>query len=241
MKLTPEIAQHIKDYASTQFPNEACGVIVDGKFIPVANLSATPTETFEMHPHVWMDFKIQAVIHSHTNGRNYPSEDDMRFQISSGVPWGLVCAGPDGVVSDPWFWGKGVAELDYIGRVWRHGPSGTDGGGDCYALVLDYFAREFNIELMEMPRAFEWVENGDNFFEQNFEKAGFTRISESEVQENDCFLMAIRSNGVPNHCGVYRGNGLGLHHLINRVSRHEPLHGWRKFITHYLRYNAIKG
>jgi len=139
MILAPEVTAHIKDYCRLQYPNEACGLIVDGQFVPVANLSSTPTETFEMHQNVWLDFKIEAVIHSHVNGNNHPSEADMRFQMASAVPWGLVCVSPEGHVTEPWFWGDWTVELDYLGRKWRHGPTGTDGGGDCYALVRDFY------------------------------------------------------------------------------------------------------
>jgi proteasome lid subunit RPN8/RPN11 len=237
---TPEVIKAAKNHARHDYPNESCGLVIDNVYWPIKNISPNPRTAFAMPDTAWpVDAEVQAVIHSHTNGNVAPTEPDIAGQIRSAAPWGLIIARSNEVVSDPFFFGDGHTDhIPLLGRTWRNGPTGTDNAGDCYALVRDYYRREKSIRLNDYPRNEDWLADGHNFFVDNFEREGFEQISADELQPGDCFLMAVLSKGVPNHCGVYVGNGLGMHHLMNRLSRREPLHTWRKFITHYLRYTG---
>ena len=67
----------------------------------------------------------------------------------------------------------------------------------------------------------------------NFRDAGFEPTSEPP-QVGDVALMQVCSSKV-NHCGIYLGAGLMLHHLSNRLSKTEPFNRWRKHVRMIVR------
>jgi len=231
----PDIIQAFKTHALSEYPREACGFVVDGKFLAKQNVSADPYRTFEIAAAEYpLDKELQAVLHSHPDGRLEPSASDIQGQLDTAVPWGLVTV-QNGQVSEPLFWGPGVPIPPLVGRKFRSGPSGSDGMGDCYALIRDYYRLEKGIELKDYPRDEDWYSQGQNLYLDHFADCGWARITEKEMQPGDVFLMQIRSP-VPNHGGIYLGKGLGLHHLVQALSRHENISRYRKLITHFMRY-----
>jgi len=242
----PLIIEAIKKDARARYPEEACGVIVANQYVPCPNIAANPKETFKIDPALFpLDGSWQAVVHSHPDPNKglEPSIEDMQAQLSTGLPWGLVAVWAD-AISDVMFWGDDIPTPDLIGRPFRSGPTGTDGKGDCYAIIRDFYKLEKNIRLREFPRDDAWWATHDkskqgDMYRENFKSAGFIEISESELQYGDILLIAIRSEK-PNHAGIYLGNGLMLHHLQHRLSRREPANPYKKMITHYLRYDVNK-
>jgi proteasome lid subunit RPN8/RPN11 len=230
------IYEDVKKHALECYPGEMCGLVINNQFIPKNNISPTPRESFMIARHEYpLDGSLQAVVHSHTKLIVEPSEEDMKYQITNAVPWGII--GTNGEVATPIVWfGNGVEIPPLIGRNYRSGPSGSDNGGDCYAIIKDYYYMERGIKLPEYPRSANWQEESGDLYTNNFEKAGFVRISKTELQPGDVVLMQIRSK-FPNHGGVYLGNGLLLHHLHNKLSRRELINRYMSFITHYLRYD----
>lgn len=230
-----EINEAIKLDAIKRFPIESCGLVLardDGSvfYKPVDNMSSDPENSFQIDDQLILALSpsIRAIVHSHPNGPNCPSQTDMEQQIAFALPFGIVST--DGVgCLEPFFWGDQVPKMDLIGRPFQHGVT------DCYALCRDFYAT-LGIKLNEHPREWEWWLNGGSLYEDFLAKEGFRRIDESEVRENDGFLAQIRSP-TPNHAGVYVGDGLILHHLSSRdpwdpsrISRREPVGGWSKFI-----------
>ena len=180
---------------------------------------------------------LDALVHSHPNGPNCPSEQDMRTQMSFGVPGVIVSCSGDGCLK-PFAWGDTLEPAPLIGRGFQHGVT------DCYALVRDYFRLEQGVVIPEFPRSWEWWLNGQTLYLDGFARAGFELISEREAQEGDCVMMQVGGRNVttPNHAGVLVGHGLFLHHATGRepwdptrLSRREPLSRWRPYITHWLR------
>src|SRR5690606_31664033 len=97
---------------------------------------------------------------------------------------------------------------------------------------------EKGIDLLQFPRDQEWwndPEGPELLSPDNFKKAGFVEIEYTDLEVGDVILAAIRSTKV-NHCGIYIGRGLVLHHLYGRLSKREPLGPWTKFCRYYLRY-----
>ena len=92
-----------------------------------------------------------------------------------------------------------------------------------------------NIVLDMIPHDIDFYKKNENLFIDNFEKQGFVEVSKEDMKNDDVILGKVISK-ITNHCGIYIGNGLILHHLTNRVSRKEPIHNWKKYITHCLRY-----
>jgi proteasome lid subunit RPN8/RPN11 len=241
MIVSPTTIVAIKAHAMREFPREACGAITRTGYVPMENRSETPEIAFDCADEcaaLQVRGDVLALVHSHPNGPDHPSAADIAQQTAMGIPWGLVTT--DGMTaSAPWFWGDQIEPPPLEGRSFRHGPSGTDGRGDCYALVRDWYRLNRGVILKDYPREFEWWNKpGANLYLRNFEDAGFHRVAGGvckEPQVGDVVIGQILTPE-PCHAGVYVGNGMILHHLINRLSRVDSVHMWAKFIVCWVRY-----
>lgn len=230
--------KEIQEIAKLRYPNEACGfILLDGTVAEKENKADKPRDHFFIDP---KDYPLEGYLaawHSHPDGKAEPSKDDMQAQFDSAKPQGIVACTKERTTPVLW-WGHGVPIPELVGRPFRHGPSGTDGGGDCYALIRDYYQTVKNITLKDFARTEDWWEHGVSMYTDLFGKAGFERITESEILPGDVFLSMVRSK-VPNHGGIYLGDGVILHHLHNRLSKRDTVHRWKKYITHWLRYTGV--
>lgn len=255
MRLTKSLKDKITAHARQEYPNECCGLVVDGVYYPCTNIAPNPAETFEIDP---ADFvvlsergQVQAIVHSHPNGNAEPSEID-RVQMSlHGVDW-LICA--YGVHSD------GVEYIDIkrhkptayqsplLGREYYHGTQ------DCYSLVRDYYSRELDIELPDFARIDEWWENADHepLYENNFKKAGFVAVD--NLQKHDVILCRVGRTHHVNHALIFVGDGklqsentpdyvgdcLVLHHPHGRLSTREIYgNSWQKRTAIIVRHKEL--
>ena len=219
-------------HAAACYPNESCGLIVAGAYLPCENQSATPETAFTIDPAeiVRAGADLQAVIHSHPEGLARPSAADMRAQIDLGCSFGIIpCIG--GVLEAPVWWGDYRLDEPLIGRQF------IPGACDCYSLIRGYYWQTRQIHLPDFARDEDWWKDGGDMYRQNFATAGFKEVAREEVETGDVFLGMVRAD-VPNHGGVFLERGLFLHHLEGRLSRREPIGSWDKFITHCLRYGG---
>jgi proteasome lid subunit RPN8/RPN11 len=244
--VTPADIGKIQQHALDQYPKECCGAITPDGYVPLVNKHPVPDRAFDCRDacnELLAAGKLLAVVHSHPGGPMGPSSWDMRQQVAMDIPWGLVIT--DGNrVSIPFFWGDTLEIPPLERRPFRHGPSGSDGAGDCYALIRDWYRLERQITLPVGFRDDSWWsggEEGANLYMTEFGKAGFVDLGRSEGLRDphvgDVFLVRIRSK-VPNHGGVYVGNGNILHHPAQCLSIHKPLGEWVKLITNWLRYTG---
>lgn len=228
----------IQAHALRDYPREACGLVTASGYVPCTNVAEARQQFKIAAADVAAAGPIAAVAHSHVDQAAAPSAADMRGQIAMGVPWGIVAT--DGRAATPvLWWGGAVPRPKLIGRPFRHGPSGSDGAGDCYAAIRDSYAAVWGLDLPEFARDDAWWAAGQRLYEDGFAAAGFRRLARGEAPEpGDVFLAAIRSpSGTPNHGGVLLPGGLVFHHLHGRLSRREPAAGWaRKHVTHWLRH-----
>jgi proteasome lid subunit RPN8/RPN11 len=232
-----EITSAIKAHAIAEFPRESCGVVTGDAYIACTNVAGDPLAEWRISPDEFLRFSdVKAVVHSHPNGPDHPSSADMAQQLASGLTFGIVSCNAEAAF-DPFFWGPIVYTPPLRGREFRHGPSGSDGKGDCYALCRDWYRLEMKIDLPEVPRDDAWWNNGGDLYSE-FEKHGFRKVDLRDVRYGDGLLAQIRSS-VPNHAGVYVGNGLILHHLHGRLSRMEPAGSWSKHLVHVVRHESI--
>lgn len=238
-----------RQHALEVYPNEACGAIMaDGSYRRFLNVSANPTQFFDCTDErapLMIGGQILAMIHSHPYERREratrdvprdfgPSEMDMRQQMADALPWGILAT--DGVdTSDVVFWGASVPIPELTGRPFRHGPSGSDGKGDCYALIKDYYAQELGIDLPEGPRSYDWWNSQQDLYRDNFRRARFRMIDGSDAKPGDVFIAQVNC-GVPNHGGVLLDGGMILHHLQGRASRRDTIHRWSPQIVGWLRH-----
>ena len=249
-----DIAAAARQDAAARYPEESCGIITAAGYVAIENAADDPRAGFRMPPGVWAEFDIQAIVHSHRwDQATCPTAADMRAQIDSGLPWGLVMT--DGVRTEgPYYWGAGIADgVPLDRRTYRHGPTGTDNAGDCYAIIRDWFRVHRRVELPEVPRDDEWWAAGGDLYREGFGPAGFDLIGppgehRRDLRLGDVLLMQIRSD-VPNHGAVYVGAGRIAHHpaplwrpgdgQMSRVA--DPGERWiAGYATHLLRYRGAQ-
>lgn len=212
---------------------ECCGLVVvrDGvkSYVRCQNQSAEAGR-FVISGEDYADAEdtgeIVMIAHSHVYLPPSPSEADLAGIERSGLPW-LIVNYPNGshTITEP----SGF-KAPLIGREFCKGTL------DCYALVKDWFKETRNITLPDYVRPEVWFEEGRSILTENFKAFGFVEIDLAELTEGDCILMQHGAT-VPNHCAVYIGEGMILHHVLNRLSSRDVYGGfWRKISVKYLRY-----
>lgn len=237
--LTPEIEAAIKAHALAEYPREACGLIVAGVYRPCKNLAANSEGEFEIAPADYLAAgdALQAVVHSHRPALGaFPSAADMRGQIASAVPWGIVmCDGEKAF--DLFWWGDQLAPPALLGRTFRHGVT------DCYSIIRDWFRLERGIILKDFPRDDSWWERGEDLYALGFDAAGFRCYGRGPTAQparvGDVLLYSYhrQAKGRPHHGAIYTGNGLILHHNSG-LSRLETAGRWLPYTTHWLRHES---
>ena len=233
MILSDSVKARFVEQAKAENPREACGLVIikNGKQVykPCKNL-ARGTDQFVLDPEDYAqadtEGEIVAVIHSHPNISAKPSQADLVSCEASGLPW-FIC----GLPSEQWEYIEPTGYVaPLVGRNWSHGVL------DCYSIIKDWYLQNRNIQLLDFERRDEWWKIGENLYLDNFEKAGFRKISKDDLVEGDVILMCIYSE-VPNHGAIYLGDEVILHHVQNRLSTRDVYGGyWLKNTYGYLRY-----
>ena len=227
-----KIIAKAKNHAVECFPEEACGLVIKGEYLPCKNIAKEPLNDFKIDTKLYIknNKDIEVIIHSHNN---YPhaSKKDMIQQIATNIPWGVVNVNK-GLPVEVFFWGKQLPMQELIGRPFIGGVY------DCYNLLQDYYLKNKEIELGMVPHDVGFCKTDAELLTNNFKNLGFVEVDKLELKKDYVILTNILSKK-PNHCGIYVGNNLILHHLRNRLSRTEPLSRWDKYITHYLRYEGV--
>lgn len=227
----PDCAKNkIKAYAKICYPNEMCGFIVNDDFVAVKNIAPNPKIAFEMCPigvaTAHKMGKVQAVVHSHTNGNKSPSKTDIISQAQLNLPWLIVVH--DGVCCNDWFWFGDFGGV-CTGADYRFGVH------DCFAHARELFTIK-QIELPNLPRD---IDGGfDEYFNPYAKDNGFTLLKhDATLKPLDVFICAI-GNRTPNHIGVYVGDGYISHHLKGFKPKVEPLHKWQDRIIRWYRHGG---
>ena len=231
----PIFAQ-IMAHATSSPDREVCGLVT----VPKGKLTyracrnvAHDSQEFEIHPEDYITFEaegIVAVVHSHTHGNPEPSMADRIGCEKSGLPW-LIVGTPNGAY-------KTIKPEAYqaplIGRPFVHGVL------DCFSLARDYYA-EVGIAVCDFERVPDWWEKGDNLLTPaNFAKAGFRVVTDDTLQLHDGIIMQNGLTDVPNHVGMFVGDGLFLHHSGGRLSCRQPYGGyWAKVTTFIVRHESL--
>lgn len=90
----PGVNSAMVGHAVTVFPEECCGLIHKGVYVPLRNVSSDPRNSFQLPDRALLDYgPVQAIIHSHCGPGHpkYPSEADLASQKFTRIPvYGLV-------------------------------------------------------------------------------------------------------------------------------------------------------
>ena len=216
-------------HAKEQDPKESCGLLVEikgkEKYFPCKNLSNWSNQCFILDP---VDYakaedngKILAVVHSHPTTQPNPSQADMISCEDSNLPWHIV-----NPKTEQWgYYEPSGYKAPLIGRHWVWGVT------DCWALVIDWYKQEKNIELWDYERPItpeEFIKNP--VFEKYLPSRGFKLLEPNEPLINgDVLAMSILTAGL-NHVAIFL-DGDVLHHLADRISCKEPYNEWLQKCT----------
>lgn len=229
-----DVMNSVKTHVNSSPKREICGLIVSHRrkhlYVPCTNISQggdefiiDPKEVAEIED----KYKIVCVVHSHININPNPSQADLIQIEQHQLPYLIV-----NYPLNTWTYTQPSGYLaPYVGRPFVHGIT------DCYAIWRDYYKRELNIEMLDYPRNHEWWIKGDNLYMDNYVDAGFIEVD--APQKHDIILMRVASP-VPNHCAVFLGDNIILHHVMGKASSRDVYGGyWRKITTHILRHHSL--
>ena len=218
-----------QDHAKQAAPEECVGlvVVIDGAEVywPCENIAEFRRDDFVLNPADYAAASdkgtITAIFHSHPVTPPNPSDADKAMAEQHGLPWYIYNPSTDQ-------WSDYVPcgfKAPLIGRKW------TWGVHDCWTLVRDWYATQ-GIYLRDWERPVTLQDfNSDPLFDRCWESTGFRRLKDDEtLQKGDALLMQIAGKGL-NHCAVYIGDGMILHHLGRRLSSRDLYGGWLQSCT----------
>jgi proteasome lid subunit RPN8/RPN11 len=222
-------------YSQSEWPNEACGIVVDNEFIPMKNCSPSPLDSFiindKLFDELYIQNKIQCLIHSHEDEMGTPlaSKVDQEQQLEFNIPFGIINMRKKNI-THVIFWGDQLPIEPILQRHFFYGV------WDCYGLCRDYIRTTMNITPPNRARDFLFWYKGIAFMENEMTDMPFIPIDLDKIQPNDFILYNIKGTTYVNHCGVYLGDGV-LHHLYGQVSRKLPTSDFIQYARKAVRHN----
>ena|SRR3990167_2025294 len=218
----------IRADATHRFPNECCGLIVfnDQYFtIKCENQSKSPSEHFLISIEETEAAKKQGSLvgyyHSHPKGDSMISELDK--YVSERL--NIFCVTYNAKMDSFYQYKPQNYEVPLANRPFFRGVF------DCYTLVRDYYNRNLNITLEEMPDettvALNEMDNNflefynkfsarPNYYLDFLTRNGFRKVAERKM--HDLILLKTSVIPYPIHCAVYLGGNQILHQPNKKLS-----------------------
>lgn len=222
----------IKTEAIASYPNEAVWLVTKQGCRQVDNIHSDPKNFFEVSAKDTLQAKkegLLAVVHSHCDRAPVPSQQDMAGQMVTNVPWGVLMTDGTNATDITWWGEETIPPLE--GRKFIHGVS------DCYSLGRDYYRLHHDHDIGEVPRNWQWWDEGVDLIGHLAEERGFIDVSLSDIQEGDALLISIGHN-FAHHCAIYLGNDLMIHHPgaykpmdASKLSIIEPVYRYLQYVV----------
>jgi proteasome lid subunit RPN8/RPN11 len=205
------VIRAVYKHAEEEYPKECCGVVTaTGHVVPLENRADNPFQSFKVSPQDYLKYFDGAMFayHSHPDTPAAASDGDRNWVDRYRLPL-LIVSWPNGdlrLVGEP---GK---DRELPGRPFIYGVY------DCYSLVEGYYRREYGYALPEVPRPrFGWWRTGEiDPFMDGADRSGLVDVNTPE--EGDLMMFQVNSARVTNHCGIYMGNNMILHHQLMSFS-----------------------
>lgn len=156
---------------------------------------------------------IVKIVHSHPDSSPQPSTIDKQGIEESNLPW-IICNPQTEEFTETL---PENYKIPLIGRSYELGKT------DCYSLIRDYYRQKCSIFLPDYEYEDRWWEKGKNLYLDNFMSAGFRKVDDLQLHDGIIFRTTSK---VPNHAGVYLGDGIILHHPIGRLSGEDIYGGY---------------
>lgn len=180
--------------------------------------------------------EAEAYLHTHvvpSCNVIIPSMLDMQNFSSGEKPQGIMnyCSHHD--VVNPTFWHSSIQadEASLLGRIYRWGDYASDGKGDCWAVISDWYRIHTGFQFPIIPR--DYYDKNGYYYTLNFQ--GLTTIKKHDEPLEVGDILVVRVGRQGEHAGVYVGDGLMLHHPMNGVSRLTPIHSYMERLHMKLR------
>lgn len=242
----------VREDAEGAFPEESVGALFYGhvrgpdegppaEYIPLRNVAPDPRRGFRIEDELLRAYRARrphrrvAIVHSHpAPWPACPSELDMRSQIASALPWGIVPVGEDGVAGDPFFWGADVPRPPLVGRPYRHGVT------DCFSVVRDFF-RLGGVHLHDVPRGPDWYKRR-NLLDLCKSEFGAMELPLAAASVGDVLLMQIATPHVSQLAVIVEPGVILIHpgaerpYDPQRLSKREPIGRWQPYVRHLVRH-----
>lgn len=118
----------------------------------------------------------------------------------------------------------------------------TSGRHDCYGLARDYYKDVYGVVLIDAARPEGWWNEKDmNLIDDFMEADGWENIGTNtrQLKPGDGLIFSLLS-GKANHVGIYVGNGMFIHHVLNTYSREDALvEKWKSRLLAIIRHPEV--
>lgn len=206
MKPNQHQIEQIKSIAIANPTIEVCGQILNGEVIECANLAEIPSERFDF----LVDDRASLVWHSHCNGNDDFSIDDIVASKEVEIPYFLYC-----VQTGETRYFNPIDRPSYCGRsfhwAWQN----------CYTLIQDYYKQELGLAMddfyLRSPESYLYEDVG---YVENLPSQGFRRLERGEAIEKHDLILGYGGLTFPNHAAIMVDPAAGkiLHQPIKRLS-----------------------
>ncbi len=258
MILTPEAQEEFKADVLKRYPEEACGLVIGGKYFACTNslpdikdvnqrLGAFRISALERQTLVTANGPVQAVLHSHpynikgsrkflTDAYNpsWPSVADQECFLADNCDWGIVASDGEGISEFCWLTNE-TPSLEKREFSWFT--------ADCYTCIRDWHILQGRKDIPNFTREWEFWKKplntpGANVIEDGINTIPFAeRIATEKAEIGDVAVFSLGEHERVNHLGVIIGSNEMLHQYQGRTEDTLFAHTvpWQKW-AHRARY-----